>query len=123
MKGKATAEAAAKEAKEVGARGAQALEEVNADRNNLNKVVEDFKAEVQNRVTILEEVTAGASEAKARVREVVEARDSLCTSLYQLKVDRDWMHNHDIGHIVGTILDALENAATVNELKERAREA
>ncbi|KAM0035654.1 hypothetical protein Hdeb2414_s0015g00448991 [Helianthus debilis subsp. tardiflorus] len=33
------------------------------------------------------------------------------------------MHNHGIGHIVGTILDAPENAAAVNELKERAREA
>ncbi|MFS7978112.1 hypothetical protein Hanom_Chr10g00911811 [Helianthus anomalus] len=33
------------------------------------------------------------------------------------------MRNHGIGHIVGTILDAHENATVVNELKERAREA
>ncbi|KAJ0791542.1 hypothetical protein HanOQP8_Chr01g0006731 [Helianthus annuus] len=33
------------------------------------------------------------------------------------------MRNHGIGHIVGTILDTLENAAAVNELKEHAREA
>ncbi|KAF5758657.1 hypothetical protein HanXRQr2_Chr16g0731751 [Helianthus annuus] len=68
-------------------------------------------------------VTARASEAEARAREVAEARDSLTTSLDQLKADRDWMHDHGIGHIVGTVLDASENASAVNELKERAWEA
>ncbi|MFS7926153.1 hypothetical protein Hanom_Chr04g00293641 [Helianthus anomalus] len=33
------------------------------------------------------------------------------------------MRHHGIGHIVGTILDAPENAAAVEELKLRAREA
>ncbi|MFS8001396.1 hypothetical protein Hanom_Chr13g01189911 [Helianthus anomalus] len=33
------------------------------------------------------------------------------------------MRDHGIGYIVGTILDAPENASVVNELKERAREA
>ncbi|KAJ0781209.1 hypothetical protein HanPI659440_Chr06g0246701 [Helianthus annuus] len=33
------------------------------------------------------------------------------------------MCDHGIGHIVGTILDAPENAVAVNDLKERAREA
>ncbi|KAF5760454.1 hypothetical protein HanXRQr2_Chr16g0753681 [Helianthus annuus] len=33
------------------------------------------------------------------------------------------MRDHGIGHIVGTVLDAPENATAVNELKERAREA
>ncbi|XP_035844467.1 uncharacterized protein LOC110933873 [Helianthus annuus] len=98
MKEKAVAEAAAKEAKEAEARGAKALEAADADRNNLNKVVEDLKVEVQNRVTILEEVTARATEAETRAREAAEARDSLVTSLDQLKVDHDWMRDHAIGH-------------------------
>ncbi|MFS7923016.1 hypothetical protein Hanom_Chr03g00255861 [Helianthus anomalus] len=33
------------------------------------------------------------------------------------------MRDHDIGHIVGAILDAPENAAAVEELKQRAWEA
>ncbi|MFS7967304.1 hypothetical protein Hanom_Chr09g00784211 [Helianthus anomalus] len=33
------------------------------------------------------------------------------------------MRDHGIGHIVGTILDAPENASVVKELKEHAREA
>ncbi|KAJ0714159.1 hypothetical protein HanPI659440_Chr13g0486411 [Helianthus annuus] len=33
------------------------------------------------------------------------------------------MRYHGIGHIVGTILDAPENTAAVEELKQRAREA
>ncbi|KAJ0680276.1 hypothetical protein HanPI659440_Chr16g0622471 [Helianthus annuus] len=33
------------------------------------------------------------------------------------------MRDHGIEHIVGTILDAPENEAAVNELKERARQA
>ncbi|KAM0004956.1 hypothetical protein Hdeb2414_s0016g00485691 [Helianthus debilis subsp. tardiflorus] len=47
--------------------------------------------EMQNRVTIIEEVTARAAEAEARAREAAEARDSLISSLDQLKADRDWM--------------------------------
>ncbi|KAJ0438541.1 hypothetical protein HanHA300_Chr16g0615221 [Helianthus annuus] len=123
VKEKAAAEAAAKEAKEAEARGAKALEAADADRNNLNKVIEDLKAEVQNRVTIIEEVTAHAAEAEALAREAAEARDSPISSLDQVKADRDWMRYHGIGHIVGTILDAPENAAGVNEHKEHAREA
>ncbi|KAM0071576.1 hypothetical protein Hdeb2414_s0001g00026791 [Helianthus debilis subsp. tardiflorus] len=72
---------------------------------------------------MLEEVTARATEAEARARDAAEARDSLVSSFDQLKADREWMCDHGIGHIVGTILDAPENAAAVNELKERAREA
>ncbi|MFS7900267.1 hypothetical protein Hanom_Chr00s103477g01804791 [Helianthus anomalus] len=78
---------------------------------------------MQNRVTITTEVTARTAEAKARAREATEARDCLTSSLEQLKVDRDWMRYHGIGHIVGTILDAPENATAVEELKLRAREA
>ncbi|KAF5781733.1 hypothetical protein HanRHA438_Chr00c36g0856311 [Helianthus annuus] len=117
MKERDAAEAAVKEAKEAEARSANALEEVTADPNKLNKVVEDLK----NRVTILEEVTARATEAEMRAREATEARDSLTTSLNQLREDRDWMCDHGIRHIVGYVLDAPENATTVNELKERAR--
>ncbi|KAM0040432.1 hypothetical protein Hdeb2414_s0012g00393821 [Helianthus debilis subsp. tardiflorus] len=95
IKERVAAEAASKETKEAEARSAKALEEATADRNNLNKVVEDFK----NRVPILEEVTARTSEAEARAREVAEARDSLTTSLDQLKADRNWMRDHGIGHI------------------------
>ncbi|MFS7904348.1 hypothetical protein Hanom_Chr01g00035001 [Helianthus anomalus] len=95
-----------------------AAKEADADRSKLNKVFEDLKVEVQNRVTILEEVTARASEAKARAREAAEARDSLTTSLNQLKADRDCMRDHGIGHIVGTVLDAPENATAINDLKE-----
>ncbi|XP_022007579.1 uncharacterized protein LOC110906811 [Helianthus annuus] len=119
VKETAAAEAAAKEAKEVEARGAKALEEADADRNNLNKAVQGLK----NRVTIIEEVTARAAEAEAQEREATKARDSLVSSLDQLKADRDWMRDHGIGHIVGTILDTPENASAVNELKEHAREA
>ncbi|MFS7947794.1 hypothetical protein Hanom_Chr06g00552401 [Helianthus anomalus] len=96
--------------------GAQALEEAVTDRNNLNKAVEDLK----NRVTILEEVTARPTKVKARAREATEARDSLTTSLNQLRIDRDWMRDHDIGHIVGTILDALENATASKFTDERS---
>ncbi|KAM0066973.1 hypothetical protein Hdeb2414_s0002g00055351 [Helianthus debilis subsp. tardiflorus] len=122
MKEKAAVEAVAKEPKEAEGRGAKALEKADADRNNLNKVVEDLKAEVPNRVTILEEVSARATEAETRAREATEARDSLTISLDPLREDRDWMRHHGIGHIVGTILDAPENASAINELKERARE-
>ncbi|MFS7928130.1 hypothetical protein Hanom_Chr04g00317211 [Helianthus anomalus] len=94
MKEKATAEPVANEAKEVEARSAKALEKAIADRNTLNKAVEDLKV-----------------------------RDSLTISLDQLREDRDWMRNHGIAHIVGTILEAHENLSAVNELKECAREA
>ncbi|KAJ0765041.1 hypothetical protein HanPI659440_Chr08g0299021 [Helianthus annuus] len=135
IKEKTAAEAVAKEAKEAEARSAKALEEADADRSNLNKPLRASRHELhlhltlflcftmQNRVTIIEEVTARAAEAEAQAREAAEARDSLISSLDQLKADRDWMHDHGIGHIVGTILDAPENASAINELKERAREA
>ncbi|KAJ0591945.1 hypothetical protein HanHA300_Chr03g0079161 [Helianthus annuus] len=61
----------------------------------MNKFVEDLK----NRVTILEDITARAAEAEAWAREAAEARDSLLSSLDQLKADRDWMRNHGIGHV------------------------
>ncbi|KAJ0831336.1 hypothetical protein HanRHA438_Chr15g0706371 [Helianthus annuus] len=101
------------------ARGAKVLEEADADRNKLNKAVEELK----NWVTIFEEVTARASKDEVRAREVAEVRYGLTTSLNQLKADHDWMRDHGIGHIVGTILDAPENATAVNELKDRARQA
>ncbi|KAJ0693237.1 hypothetical protein HanPI659440_Chr15g0594911 [Helianthus annuus] len=78
VKEKATVEAAAKEAE---ARGAKALKDAEADRIKLNKVVEELKVEVQNRVTIIEEVSARATEAEARSREAEEARYGLATSL------------------------------------------
>ncbi|KAJ0467639.1 hypothetical protein HanIR_Chr14g0687541 [Helianthus annuus] len=109
VKEKAAGEAAAKEAKEVEARGAKALEEADADRNNLNKAVEGLK------------VTARVAEAEARAREAAEARDSLISSLDQLKADRDWMRDHGIG-LSEPFLTRLRTRA-VNELKERAREA
>ncbi|KAF5792406.1 hypothetical protein HanRHA438_Chr09g0417651 [Helianthus annuus] len=103
LKEKAAAEAAAKEAKEEEARGA--------------------KADVQSRVAILEEVTAHVTKVETWARRAEEARDRLTTSHNQLRADRDWMRDHGIGHIVGTVLDAPENVTAVNELKERAREA
>ncbi|KAJ0811546.1 hypothetical protein HanPSC8_Chr17g0751911 [Helianthus annuus] len=54
---------------------------------------------MQNRVTIIEEVTARATEAEARATEAAEARDSLSSSLDQLKADCDWMRYHSIGHV------------------------
>ncbi|KAM0062005.1 hypothetical protein Hdeb2414_s0004g00142971 [Helianthus debilis subsp. tardiflorus] len=78
---------------------------------------------VQNWVTIIEEVTARAAEAEARVREAAEARDSLISSFERVKVDREWLRDLGIGHIIGTVLDAPENTAAVKELRERAREA
>ncbi|KAM0057475.1 hypothetical protein Hdeb2414_s0005g00158601 [Helianthus debilis subsp. tardiflorus] len=107
MKEKVAAEAATKEAE---GRASNVLEEADAGRSKLNKAVEDLK------------VTARVGEAEARVREAADVRDSLTTSLNQLKVDRDWMRTHSIGHIVRTVLDVLENATAVNELKERARQ-
>ncbi|MFS7917716.1 hypothetical protein Hanom_Chr03g00192461 [Helianthus anomalus] len=80
------------------AHGAKALEKADANRNHLNKVVEGLKVEVQNWVTIIEEVTARAAEAEARGREAAEARDSLISSLDQLKADRDRMRDHGIEH-------------------------
>ncbi|MFS7928131.1 hypothetical protein Hanom_Chr04g00317231 [Helianthus anomalus] len=77
---------------------------------------------LRNRVTILEEVIARATEAEARAREAAEVRDSLTISLDLLREDRVRMRNHGIGHIVGTFLDAHENANAVNELMECARE-
>ncbi|KAJ0776555.1 hypothetical protein HanLR1_Chr02g0046981 [Helianthus annuus] len=114
MKEKAAAEAAAKEAE---TRASKVLEEADADRTKLNKV------EVQNRVTILEEVTACASEPEARVREAAEVRDGLITSLNRLKADRDWKRDHCIGHITTRCLPHPQNATAVNELKDRARQA
>ncbi|XP_021985941.2 uncharacterized abhydrolase domain-containing protein DDB_G0269086-like [Helianthus annuus] len=119
VKEKAAAEAVAQEAKEAEARTVKALEEANADRTNLNKTVEGL----QNRVTILAKITARVAEAEAPAMEAAEARDSLTSSFEQLKADRDWMRDHGIGHIVGAILDAPENAAAIEELKQRAREA
>ncbi|XP_022024871.1 uncharacterized protein LOC110925212 [Helianthus annuus] len=118
VKEKAAVEAVAREAKEAEVRAAKALEEANVDRTSLNKT-----AEVQNHVTILAEVTARATEAEARAREAAEARDSLVSSFDQLKADHDWMRDHGIGHIVKAILDAPENAAGVEEIRLRAREA
>ncbi|MFS7964230.1 hypothetical protein Hanom_Chr08g00747741 [Helianthus anomalus] len=112
VKEKAAIEAASKEAE---ARGAKALEEADADRAKLNKAVEELKVEVQNRVTIIAEVSARATEAEVRAREAEETRDDLATSLSQVTVDHLWMREHDIGHIVGTILDAPENSRFTDE--------
>ncbi|KAJ0570157.1 hypothetical protein HanHA300_Chr05g0174921 [Helianthus annuus] len=89
VKEKAVAEVAAKEAeargatalKEAEARAYKALEEADADRTKLNKAVEELKAEVQNQVAILEEVSARATEAEACARQVEEVRNGLTASL------------------------------------------
>ncbi|MFS7999570.1 hypothetical protein Hanom_Chr12g01167881 [Helianthus anomalus] len=91
VKEKAAAEAAVKEAEE---RGAKVLKEVDAHRARLNKAMEELK----NRVTIIEEVSARATEAEARAREAEEARDGLATSLSKVTVDHLWMREHGIRH-------------------------
>ncbi|MFS7997887.1 hypothetical protein Hanom_Chr12g01147261 [Helianthus anomalus] len=120
VKEKAAAEAAVKEAE---ARGAKVLEEADTDRAKLNKAVEEHKVEVQNQVTIIEEVSARAIEAEARAREVEEAKDGLATSLSQVTADHLWMREHGIGHIVGTILDAPENVSAVSEMNDHTEAA
>ncbi|MFS7905082.1 hypothetical protein Hanom_Chr01g00043571 [Helianthus anomalus] len=93
---------------------------------------------------MLAEVTARVTEAETRAREAAEAKDSLASSFNQLEADREWMRCHGIGHvsiwclcfclempliiacalqIVKAILDALETAAGVDQIKLRAREA
>ncbi|KAM0034305.1 hypothetical protein Hdeb2414_s0016g00496031 [Helianthus debilis subsp. tardiflorus] len=102
VKEKAATEAAVKEAetrgatalKEAEARAAQELADANANRITLNKV-----AEVQNRVTILEEVSSCATEAEAQANRAAEARDGLTTSLGQVNVDHAWMREHVIEHV------------------------
>ncbi|MFS7997085.1 hypothetical protein Hanom_Chr12g01137591 [Helianthus anomalus] len=74
VKVKVAAEVATREAetrgvtalKEVEAHAAKVLEDTDADRTRLNKVVEEPQAEVQNRVTISEEVSSRASDPEAR---------------------------------------------------------
>ncbi|MFS7989729.1 hypothetical protein Hanom_Chr11g01050301 [Helianthus anomalus] len=104
------------------ARAAKVLEDPDADCTKLNKVVEELKAEVQSRVTILEEVSARATEVEAWARQAEEVRDGLTTSLNQVIADRAWMHEHGIAHIVETILNAPENATAVEVMNERARQ-
>ncbi|KAJ0871452.1 hypothetical protein HanRHA438_Chr11g0512511 [Helianthus annuus] len=109
VKEKAAAEVVAKEAKEAKARAAKALEEENADRTNLSKTVEGL----QNRVTILAEVTARGHERLPRLE--------IAWFLHLIS-----LRQTAIGcviTIVGAILDAPENAAAVEELKQREREA
>ncbi|KAM0026074.1 hypothetical protein Hdeb2414_s0020g00553931 [Helianthus debilis subsp. tardiflorus] len=57
---KAAVEAAAKEAE---VRSAKALRDAESNRIKLKKVMEELKVEVQNRVTIIEEVSASTTEA------------------------------------------------------------
>ncbi|KAJ0953740.1 putative AH/BAR domain superfamily protein [Helianthus annuus] len=123
VKEKAAAANALEEAKEAGARATKALEEANADRTHLSQTVVGLQAEVQNRVTMIAEVTARATEAEARAWEATEARDGLVSTFNQLKDDRDWMRDHGIGHIVKAILVAPENAAGVDLIRLRARDA
>ncbi|KAJ0700640.1 hypothetical protein HanOQP8_Chr10g0370441 [Helianthus annuus] len=103
VKEKTTAEAAVKEAetrnvtalKEAEAHVAKELADANADHNKLNKVVEELQ----------------------------EARDGLATSLVKVTDDHAWMRQHGIRNIVEAILDAPENATTVTDMNERARQA
>ncbi|MFS7948435.1 hypothetical protein Hanom_Chr06g00559971 [Helianthus anomalus] len=90
VKEKASAEAAVKEAK---------TRDADADRTKLNKVVEELQAEVQSRVTILEEVTFRATEAEAVARQAEEVRDGLTTSLGRVTEDHTWMRQRGIGHV------------------------
>ncbi|KAM0052170.1 hypothetical protein Hdeb2414_s0007g00245111 [Helianthus debilis subsp. tardiflorus] len=96
VKEKAAAEAAVKEEE---ARGAKVLEVADADHAKLNKAMEELKAEVQNRETIIEEVSARSTEAEARAREAEEAKDGLATSLSQVTTDHLWMREHGIGYV------------------------
>ncbi|KAJ0660076.1 hypothetical protein HanRHA438_Chr14g0656801 [Helianthus annuus] len=133
VKEKAAAEAVAKEAetrgvtalKEAEARVAKVLVDADADADHtkLNKVVEELKAELQSRVTTLEEVSSRTTEAEAWALQAEEVRDGLTTSLGLVTEGHEWMRLHSIGHIVETILDAPENATTVAEIYERARQA
>ncbi|XP_035837259.1 uncharacterized protein LOC118485114 [Helianthus annuus] len=138
VKEKAAAEAAGKEAetrgatalKEAEARAAKLLADADANRTKLSKVVEELQAEVQSRVTILEEVISRATEAEARemqaeerARQVEEVRDGLTTSLGQVTADHAWMREHAIGHIMESILDAPKNTTAVAEMNERAHQA
>ncbi|KAJ0431670.1 hypothetical protein HanIR_Chr17g0850881 [Helianthus annuus] len=107
LKEKTTTKGVTKEAKEAEAHAYKALEEANADRSNLSKT-----AEVQSQVTMLAEATARANEAEVRAREAAEARDSLLSSFDQGR-----------SRIVKAILDAPENAAGVEQIRLRAREA
>ncbi|KAM0058612.1 hypothetical protein Hdeb2414_s0005g00172101 [Helianthus debilis subsp. tardiflorus] len=81
------------------------------------------QAEVQNRVTILEEVSSRATDVEARARQAEEVRDGLATSLGQVIEGHEWMRQHGIGHIVETILDAPENVTAVAYMNELARRA
>ncbi|KAJ0468802.1 hypothetical protein HanIR_Chr14g0700791 [Helianthus annuus] len=81
------------------------------------------QAEVQSRVTTLEEVSSRATKAEAWALQAEEVRDGLTTSLGLVTEGHEWMRLHSIGHIVETILDAPENATTVAEIYERARQA
>ncbi|KAJ0946696.1 hypothetical protein HanRHA438_Chr01g0006821 [Helianthus annuus] len=56
-------------------RATKVLADADADRTKLNK------AEVESRVTILEEVSSRATEAEARALQAEEVRDGLTTSL------------------------------------------
>ncbi|KAJ0715834.1 hypothetical protein HanPI659440_Chr13g0505961 [Helianthus annuus] len=107
--------------KEAEAPAAKELADANADRTTLNKFVEELQAELKSRISILEEVTSHATEAETRARQAEEARDGLTTSLAQVTDDHAWMRQHDIRHIVETILDAPENATAVTDMNERAR--
>ncbi|MFS7987575.1 hypothetical protein Hanom_Chr11g01024571 [Helianthus anomalus] len=111
VKGKVAAEAVVREAKEAKARAAKALEEANADRTHLNKTIEGLQRSLPVRPKL-----------KRRQRMLAEARYSLVSSFDQLQTDRDWMRDHDIGHIIRAILDAPENAAGVEEIRLRTRE-
>ncbi|KAJ0703749.1 hypothetical protein HanPI659440_Chr14g0554731 [Helianthus annuus] len=81
------------------------------------------QVEVQSRVTTLEEVSSRATEAEAWALQAEEVRDGLTTSLGLVTEGHEWMRLHSISHIVETILDAPENATTVAEIYELARQA
>ncbi|KAJ0557493.1 hypothetical protein HanIR_Chr07g0325791 [Helianthus annuus] len=130
VKEKTAGEAAVKEAeargaaalKEAEARAVNELADANADHTKRNKRVEELQAELKNRDIILGEVTSRATEAETRARQTEEERDGLATSLAQVNNDHAWMRQHGIGHILEAILDATENAATVTDMNERARQ-
>ncbi|KAJ0565624.1 hypothetical protein HanIR_Chr06g0264671 [Helianthus annuus] len=125
------------EAKEAGARAAKALEEArereshsskaldeaNAERTRLDKVVASLQAEVQAREVAVTDLTARVTAAEERANVAVEARDALTSSFNQLEADREWMRRHGIAHIVQAIMDAPETAASLDLVKQRARDA
>ncbi|XP_035830971.1 uncharacterized protein LOC118480303 [Helianthus annuus] len=111
------------EAAEKESRSSKALEELNAERIRLDKVVSSLQAEVQARAVAVTDLTARVSDAEKRADAAVEAKDVLVSSFNQLEADREWLRTHGIARIVEAIMNAPETSSGLDLVKERAREA